>query len=244
MQAILVVVATLGTIVFNTLAANGYVNDVSPKVISEKYPTLLTPAGYAFSIWSLIYLGLTAFSIYQLRRTISDGVRRIRSLYILSCVFNCAWIYFWHHEQIGASLAVILMLLGTLLLIEIKVRDHRTVAETWLVRSTFGLYLGWVTVASMVNLLVFVSYLGVELPITTAQALASVMIIAAAAIAVAARVLLKNFFFPLAVAWALTAIAIEHSGMTSIVLSAAIGVVICLVATGSFVVTLKDSTSE
>ena len=53
-RSYLVPLATLGTIAFNWLAAVGRVNGVSPDVISDKYPTPITPAGYAFSIWSLI----------------------------------------------------------------------------------------------------------------------------------------------------------------------------------------------
>ena len=56
MRAALVVVATIGTVIFNGFAATGLVNGVTPDVISDKYPTILTPASYAFSIWSLICL--------------------------------------------------------------------------------------------------------------------------------------------------------------------------------------------
>ncbi len=65
-RAVLVLVATLGTIVFNALAATGHINGVTPEMVSGKYPTVVTPAGYAFTIWSLIYVGLLAFSVYQL----------------------------------------------------------------------------------------------------------------------------------------------------------------------------------
>ena len=56
-RSFLVLAATLGVIGFNALASMGYVNGVTPGEISDNYPTSITPAGYAFSIWSLIYLG-------------------------------------------------------------------------------------------------------------------------------------------------------------------------------------------
>ena len=64
-RSILVLVATIGMIVFNWLAAVGRVSGVTPDVISAKYPTMITPAGYGFAIWNLIYLGMIAFSIYR-----------------------------------------------------------------------------------------------------------------------------------------------------------------------------------
>ena len=114
MRAVLVLVATIGTIAFNGLAAAGYVNGVTPEVISAKYPTVLTPAGYAFTIWSLIYLGLIVFSIYQILPANIVRFRSIRSVYIVSCVLNCAWIFFWHRDQIGLCLILIFGLLRIL----------------------------------------------------------------------------------------------------------------------------------
>lgn len=241
-RAILVLVATIATVIFNALAGTGYVNGVTPEVISAKYPTILTPAGYAFSIWSLIYLGLTAFSVFQLLPANLNRFRPVRSLYILSCVFNCAWIYFFHQDQIGICLAIIVLLWGTLLLIKIKLAGCATVAETWLMQAPFGIYFGWVTAASLVNLMLFLKYVGS--PAASSSLLGSILILLAAACAVIVRLKLWNFFYPLAIAWALTAIAVKQSGNTAIVVSAALGVVICLITTGTFVVHLRDSTSE
>jgi hypothetical protein len=111
-------------------------------------------------------------------------------------------------------------------------------------QAPFGLYFGWVTAASIVNFVVLLAFLGVKMLPTAENILASALILAAAVCAVIVRIKLWNFFYPLAVAWALTAIAVKQSGHTAIVVSAAVGVVICLVTTGSFVVNLRDSTSE
>ena len=55
---------------------------------------------------------------------------------------------------------------------------------------------------------------------------------------------IENFFYPLAIAWGLTAIAVKQSGQTAIVVAAAVGVIVCLVTTGSVVTRLKDASSE
>lgn len=241
-RAILVLTATLGTVAFNWLAATGNISGVTPYVISDRYPTILTPADYAFSIWSLIYLGLIAFSVFQLFPANFVRFRPIRSLYILSCVFNCAWIYFFHHDQIGVCMAVILLLWATLLLIKINLAGCATMAETWLMQAPFGIYFGWVTAAALVNFMVFLKYL--DSPAASSSVLGSALILVAAGCAIVVRLKLWNFFYPLAIAWALTAIAVKQSGNTAIVAFAALGVVVCLVTTGSFVVLLRDSTSE
>ena len=244
MRAVLVIVATIGTIFFNFLAATGRVNDVAPNVISDKYPTVLTPAGYAFSIWSLIYLGMAAFSVYQILGANLLRFRAVRSLYIFSCLLNCGWIYFWHRDQIGICLVVIFMLLATLFLMLILLRRSEASGGALFTKVPFGIYAGWVTAASLVNFVIFLKYEGIEFSNIVWNSIGAMLIIFAAMIAILVRAKLKNYVYPLAVAWALTAIAIKQSGNTSIVVAAAIGVVTCLVTAGSVVVDLKDSSSE
>lgn len=244
MRAILVIVATIGTIVFNGLAVAGYVNGVTPEVISNKYPTVLTPAGYAFTIWSLIYVGMIAFSIYQALPANILRFRNVRLLYIISCVFNCAWIYFWHRDSIGICLAIISALLVTLLLINIKFKKPDSLAVALVTKAPFGIYFGWVTCAAIVNFAIFLSYMGVTMSSRTSAVFGSVFIVIAAGLAVIVRWKLANYLYAVAVAWALTAIAVKQSGNTAVVIAAAFGAVICLVTAGSVVVNLKDSTSE
>lgn len=244
MRAVLVIVATVGTIFFNFLAATGRVNDVSPEVISDKYQTILTPAGYAFSIWSLIYLGIAAFSAYQFLGVHLVRFRAIRSLYIFSCLLNCGWIYFWHRDQIGICLGFILALLATLFLMLVLFRRSEVSGGALFTNIPFGIYAGWVTAASLVNFAIFLKYLEVDLSKFAWNAIGVTLILVAAMIAVFVRLTIRNYVYPLAVAWALTAIAVKQSGNTSIVVAAAIGVVTCLVTAGSIVTSLKDSTSE
>ena len=52
------------TILMNYLSNTGIFNGETMASISAKYPSLFTPAGYAFSIWGLIYLGLFGFVLY------------------------------------------------------------------------------------------------------------------------------------------------------------------------------------
>ena len=244
LRSILVLVATLAVIAFNAIASAGYVNGITPAAVSARYPTPITPAGYAFSIWSLIYLGLLAFSIYQMLPANLARLRGIRLLYILSCLLNCTWIYVWHYDRIAVSLAVIVMLWAVLLMIVARIRGGVSTADTWILQATFGIYLGWVTAASLVNFMVMLAWLNIDMQSAPVRFLAVVLMLIAAAAAVIVRVRLANFFYPLAVAWALTAIAVKQSGMTSIVVAGAIGVVVCLITTGSVVTRLKDSTSE
>ena len=240
MRSFLVLAATIGVIAFNWLAATGRLGTDTAE-ISAKYPTLVTPAGYAFSIWSLIYVGLLAFSIYQLLPANLARFRAVRSFYIFSCALNCAWLYFWHRDQIIICFVIILALAATLLLISRQLKDPESLRDTWFAKEPFGLYFGWVTAAALVNFAIMLKFLKVELSPTTGTIMAVSLIILVAVIAVLVRYKLTTSLYPLAVAWALTAIAVKQSGQTLIVTAAAFGVIACFIASMSFVMNLRSS---
>ncbi|MFO7533615.1 MAG: hypothetical protein R6W93_14240, partial [Candidatus Limnocylindrales bacterium] len=59
------VVSYVLTVIVNGLAVALPLNGLETGEISDRFPVLVTPAGYVFSIWSLIYLLLAAFTLYQ-----------------------------------------------------------------------------------------------------------------------------------------------------------------------------------
>jgi len=244
LKSILVIVATLGVIIFNWFAATGVLGGIDTGAVSDKYPTRITPADYAFAIWSLIYAGLIAFSIYQALPKNSGRFRNIRTIYILSCAANCAWLYFWQQEAILVCLAVIFLLLGTLTFININLQKTDSYGDFWLAKAPFGLYFGWVTVATILNAAIALAYLNVRVSDSLAVILGAGLIVVAAILGVIIRWKLTNYFYPLAVAWALTAIAVKQSGQTLIVVCAAFGVIACLIAALSFVMNMESSSNK
>ena len=240
----LVIVATAGVIVFNYLAASGALGGIETGAVSDKYPTLITPAGYAFAIWSLIYLGIVAFSIYQALPKNTERFSSFRTVYVLSCAANCTWLYFWHQEAILVSLAVIFLLLGTLVFINVKLRTTETTGEFWLAKFPFGIYFGWVTAAAIINVTIALVYLKVQVSDSTAVMLGAGLVLIATALGIIIRFKLNNIFYSLAIAWALTAIAVKQSGQTLIVASAAVSVNILLIVTLTFLIGLRSSSSS
>lgn len=244
LQPILVIIATIGTIIFNYFAATGKLGGVLTNVVSDKNPTVITPAGYAFTIWSLIYLGCIAFSIYQFLPSQVDRFRNIRRAYIISCVLNCAWLYFWSLEMVGVCAALIILLLATLVFINSRLVTTETNGEYWFAKGTFGIYFGWVTAATILNITIWLVTLNVKLPDSTTMFVGAGLLLVAAALAVVIRLKLINYFYPLAIAWALTAIAVKQSGKTLIVAAAAVGVVACLIASATFIFSMPSSLNK
>jgi hypothetical protein len=59
------ILALIITLIINYLSNTGIFNGNTMATVSARYQNFFTPAGYAFSIWGVIYLGLAAFVIYQ-----------------------------------------------------------------------------------------------------------------------------------------------------------------------------------
>ena len=242
LQPLLVIAATIGMIIFNFLAATDRIGGTSTNIVSDKYPTVITPAGYAFAIWSVIYLGTIIFSIYQALPSQFERFGGIRRVYILSCVINCAWLYFWSQEAIVLCVGVIFSLLLSLAFINFKLKRTATNGEYWLAKVPFGIYFGWVTAATLVNIMIALVYLGVPLAYT--MYLGAGFIFIAGIFGVLVRLKLTNYFYPLAIAWALTAIAVKQSGKTLIVATCAVAVIACLIASISFVMNMPNQNTE
>lgn len=244
LKQFLVIIATVGVIIFNWLASTGKLAGVETGAISDKYPTLITPAGYAFAIWSLIYLGLIAFSIYQALPKNLERFSSLRSVYILNCASNCAWLYFWHQESLVICTAVIFVMLGTLAFINAKLKTTDSPGEFWLAKFPFSLYFGWVTAATILNVTIMLVYLNVFVSVPLANYLGAFLLMVAIALGVIIRFKLNNIFYPLAIAWALTAIAINQGESTIIIAVAAVGVNLLLIVALTFLISLPSKSSK
>lgn len=144
-----------------TIAVNGLANALpfngqTSGQVSNKYFTAFTPAGYAFAIWSVIYTGLIIFSMYQSRAAVLERFRDVRKWVILSNVANAAWLPLFHFEWFALSIIVIVVLLYSLARINLILDATQTgsMSDLWLARVPFGVYFGWVTVATIANVAV------------------------------------------------------------------------------------------
>lgn len=209
----------------NYLAMSIPLGGMTTGQLSDKYHTPITPAGYAFMIWIVIYLLLAGYIVYQFRKVTSrqDSVLAISFWFIITCVFNIAWIFLWQYQFIGISFAVMIALFVTLTVIYTKTRyiHAPTTGETWLIRLPFSIYLGWICVAALVNLAVILFHTnnGMNLdPKTTGIILLCLGAVAAIMITFRAR----DGVLPLVFVWAYIAIAVEQRDVSALSFTASI----------------------
>ena len=156
LEKLLVTGVTLATLAANTLANTRGIAGQRTGEVAARYDLPFAPAGWVFGIWSVIYLGLIAFAVWQWtpRGARSSRAAAIRPVYVFTGVTNIAWLVFWHHERLAATLALMLLLFLALLAIyrSLESPPPRSLAEAWCVDAPFSLYLGWITIATLANL--------------------------------------------------------------------------------------------
>jgi benzodiazapine receptor len=165
-------VATLalaGALVVNSLAQTLPLGGRTTGELSALYPNVVVPVGATFSIWGLIYLGLLAWTGVQFLPRAARLGARLAPLFALTSVWNAGWLVAWHHLLPGLSVVVMASLLGTLVLLHLRLEEAEARGEAEapriplvLARGAFGLYLGWILVATVVNLTAWLVSLGWE----------------------------------------------------------------------------------
>lgn len=151
--AVSAVVAVIGAYVGSGAAGGTPIQDAAGGTLSAS-STAIAPDGPAFSIWSVVYAGLIGYAVLQLFRTANDERHeRLVVPAVLSLLLNAAWIlsvqfgFLWASEPIIVALLVVLIWTFTIL----RRTPSRGVVEAILTDGTFGLYLGWVCVATAAN---------------------------------------------------------------------------------------------
>ncbi|MBI1228315.1 MAG: hypothetical protein GC192_23980 [Bacteroidetes bacterium] len=196
-------------LVMNYLANALPIAGRTPKEVSDMFPTLFTPAGFIFAIWGVIYLLLIGFVVYQARfwnKETPAFFDKIGWLFVLSCIANAAWLPAFHTLHITLAFGIILILLGSLLVIYLRLDIGKAAAfpaERWLVHLPFSVYLGWLTVASIANASILLTHLGWNGEPGGPQLWTLIMIGAAVALGVWALFARRDFGYAAVLVWAL-----------------------------------------
>jgi hypothetical protein len=217
----IVITAFLLMIYVNYLSGAGKINDISAGGVSGKYPTLFTPAGFTFSIWGLIYLFNLFFSIrlflMGVKNDSNNDLYSISKYFILTCILNICWIYTWHYDKISLSVLLMLGLLITLILLYQNVSEKHF-QSVWSYLSTYtpiSLYLGWICIATVANISVWLTSAKWEGDPFSASFWASLMLVVAAAINLFILIKKRDIVFAMVFLWAaygiFTARSIEAS---------------------------------
>lgn len=226
------VVAFVAVVFVNGLAGSTtLIGGKTTAQISDAYPTLITPAGYVFSIWGVIYLLLGIFVVFQALP--SEKTREFREkvgwLFILSSILNIVWLLLWNFDYLSLSVVIMFLLLATLILIYLRLEIRKSnvqLREKIASHLPFSVYLGWITIASIENVaatLVSVKWDGFGISPETWAIIITIIALLIAILVVLTR---KDVAYALVVIWALLGIAVKQSSNRNIVTATEISAII------------------
>ena len=148
------VIAVVGSFVGSGAAGGTPIQNAAGGALSAT-STPLAPDTPAFSIWSVIYLGLIAYAVWQFlpKQSSAERHRRLGYWIAASLILNAAWILSVQFDLLPLSLPIIAALLGVLAWTFVLCLRHRPggALDALLTDGTIGLYLGWVSIATAAN---------------------------------------------------------------------------------------------
>ncbi|CAJ1951280.1 unnamed protein product [Cylindrotheca closterium] len=182
--------------------------------ISAKYPTLLTPSGYAFSIWGVVFLAQLIWAVAQLLpayRACDLVINGVGWNYVWICIAQIAWTGFFAQEYILNSMIAMIFILIPLMIVLFRFRNHMTNDNQsyFLLKLPFETHAAWIMAASLVNfsiLLVDMGWFSKNFQVVVA--VLSILLLAGAGFFFTMQ---EQYAVPCVIGWATLAIAIKLS---------------------------------
>jgi translocator protein len=213
-------VGVFANVTFNVI--NGRIGAPAPTVadISDKYPTLFTPAGFVFAIWGLIYGATLLYAMSALLPSQLD-VRlhdRVAPWLLAANLLSSLWIVCFTTEHFVPSLLIIAAILICCVVMYSLVSAHLVsehLSHFW--RLPFGLWMSWLAVATLANLCLTLTAAGVPAWPVSAPVWTAILLVFAGVAAVSLSSLFLDPVVTLVVSWATAAIAVAHWQDSSLV---------------------------
>ncbi|MFP7494449.1 tryptophan-rich sensory protein [Terribacillus saccharophilus] len=178
--------------------------------LSDRLGVLFQPAGYAFSIWGVIYIFALIWVIRLFFRSTreKEWYGKAAGAFIASCIFNIAWLFSFHYELFSLSIIPMVALLVSLIILyqAISVSPDRRKFDLF----PFSIYIGWVSVATILNVGILFVSLGVDNIdgwLLSGEVWTIILLIIGAILAIGFMHVFRDSIYPLVFIWAYVAIA-------------------------------------
>ena len=215
--SIATIIAIFATLIVNSLSnffppGGRNIGEIANTILSG---VLIIPANYAFAIWGLIYLGLIAYSIYQLRHSQRSRatIQQVNALVILASLAQIFWVYLFTLQLFWPSVVAMLVILLPLIRINLLLRNSRSPGSRerrWFAQIPFSIYLAWISVATIVNVASALYISGWDGWGINDIGWTAIMLIIGTVIAAIVAIQRSDVAFNLVFVWAYVAIALRH----------------------------------
>jgi len=231
-RQITLLAATALTLVMNYLSNALPLFGNSNAEVSDSLPNAFTPAGLTFAVWGPIFLGLLVFAVYQaLPAQRGPRLDRLFWPFLLANLLNAVWLLAFQSLNLGASVLIMLALLGALIWLYLRVRGlPPRGAEGLTLALPTSLYLAWISVATIANVTAWLVSRGItaELAGLGAAAWSAVLVVIAALIGVLFLVRFRDYAFAAVLLWAFYGVYLARPEVTAVVIGVALAAALVL----------------
>ncbi|MCM5662014.1 tryptophan-rich sensory protein [Galbibacter mesophilus] len=216
--AILNTSSVIAVILVNYISQAFRLNGTTIGEVSSQYENLFTPAGYAFSIWGIVYLGLIAFVAFQIRRAFfskkaSEFIQKMGYNFAIANIANALWVIAFHYDFILTSVFLMLIILYSLLKIVLSNNMEKWDAPIEIIAFVWWpicIYSGWIAVATIANIAAFLTKIGFDGGGLSEVSWTFLMIVIATILNILMIFKRNMREFALVGVWALVAIYVRH----------------------------------
>ena len=209
-QRIAIVLAVIIQIGATFLPELGYGDPIGER--SDSVRTLVTPAGWAFSIWGPLFFGSAVYAIWQaLPGQINNSLLdRIGWWSVGALAAQGVWATYTQFANLTIVSAIIIVFSLICLLAILRILVDREIpfgaGERWIVALVFSSLAAWLTAATIVNVSATLTYYGIGGGSGFPHLTAAVVLIGGVIAATAVARSKGNPWFALVFCWALLAI--------------------------------------
>lgn len=206
------------------------------EVVSARYATALTPAGYAFAIWGIIYTAFVVYAVQSLRRPQQrEHVYDALALpLIVVNVLGTAWILAYTRDFLGLSVVLILASVIAGAMMFVSAAQYAPARNSLWLRVPFSLYFGWITVAALACITQWMQARGWVATPGGETTVTVLFVLFAGAAGAAVALHYRDWIYPAVVAWATFAIAVAQRDSTGAVALTAWGVGLAMLGMAAY----------
>lgn len=210
--------------------------ELSVGEISDRYfgDVLIIPAGYAFSIWGLIYLGVLALAVVQAlpQQGGSRHLAAARLPLIANMGCNFAWIVAWQSLQFEVATVILLAQLATGIWLYCALGIPDEPAESRLmrwVRWPISVYVGWLTLATVLGISSLLAYWEWGAWGLSNATWAAIMAVVSAAVGLFVTLQWRDPVYAAVFVWAFVAVALRPDQAGGVAVTASVLAVVFVV---------------
>ncbi len=194
----------------------GLFGNLSQGEVSDKYVNYLAPAGFTFSIWGIIYIGmgLVVYSEFKHAHNSYYNVvfrKKIKPLMLVWYVFNILWNIFWVTEKLLLAMVMIILYWIVVGLICYFIEQEDILyKEAIFLRWPSGFHLGWISFAVFANAMSLITQIGLDAFSTFGLIISIALMIVALLFVIVFAMELSNFMILIPALWGIFGIVMKH----------------------------------